>query len=227
MGGVKLAVGAVVGGVLSYLFVLWLVNDVSTVVAGTEEVRFERYAERSATVRYGVKDRFVGLGLEPVQWAIQGFGWLGGGLGVASQGAQHFGGGAEVFGGSGEGGLGKVTAELGFPGVAIVLWFGFAAFRYGWQVLVFVSQRSTAVSRLAYGLVAFLVANLAVFFVATQLFADIFVLLLLGLVAGFFLATPVLAERERAQGSASRAPAPTPQRPIAPAAGWVRRVGPP
>ena len=143
---------------------------------------------------------------------------------MASQGAQHFGGGAEVFGGAGEGGLGKITAELGVPGLAVALWFGFAALRYGWHVLVFVSQRSMAVARLAYGLVAFLVANLAVFFVATQLFADMFVLLLLGLVAGFFLATPVLAEREQAQRSAPREPVPTPRRMVVPAAGWARRA---
>jgi hypothetical protein len=104
-----------------------------------------------------------------------------------------------VFGGAGEGGLGKITAELGVPGLAIVLWFGFAAMRYGWYILVFVSKRGPHVSRLAYGLVAFLMANLAVFFIATQLFGDLFVLLSLGLVAGFFLAMPVLAEREKAR----------------------------
>ena len=113
------------------------------------------------------------------------------------------------------------------PGLVIALWFGFAALRYGWHVLKFVSQRSTTVARLAYGLVALLVANLAVFFVATQLFGDLFVLLLLGMVTGFFLATPVLAEREQAHRSAPRAPVQS-ARPIAvPAAGWARRVGRP
>ncbi len=173
-----------------------------------------------------VADRFVDLGLEPVQWAIEGFGWLGGGLGIASQGAQHFGGGAEVFGGAGEGGLGKITAELGVPGLLIALWFGFAAVRYGWHVLVFVSRRSATVARLAYGLAAFLVANLAVFFVATQVFGDLFVLLLLGLVSGFFVATPVLAEREQAQPGTARDPAPA-RRPFVNVAGAVRRAGRP
>jgi hypothetical protein len=226
-GGVKLAVGAILGGVLSYLLVVWFVDERPSGLTEQDAIRYQRYAERSATVGSDVSDRFVGLGLEPVQWAIDGFGWLGGGLGVASQGAQHFGGGAEVFGGAGEGGLGKITAELGVPGLAIALWFGFAALRYGWEVLKFVSQRSTAIARLAYGLVAFLVANLAVFFVATQLFGDLFVLLLLGLVAGFFLATPVLAEREQAQRSAARAPVPSPRPMVMPAAGWARRAGRP
>ncbi len=226
-GGVKLAVGAILGGVLSYLLVVWFVDERPSGITEQDAVRYQRYAERSATVGSDVSDRFVGLGLEPVQWAIDSFGWLGGGLGVASQGAQHFGGGAEVFGGAGEGGLGKITAELGVPGLVIALWFGFAALRYGWHVLKFVSQRSTTIARLAYGLAAFLVANLAVFFVATQLFGDLFVLLLLGLVAGFFLATPVLAEREQAQRSAPRAPVPSPRPRLVPAAGWARRAGRP
>jgi len=226
-GGVKLAVGAVVGGILSYVFVAMWVSDSPSALAGQNDMRFQRYAERSATVGYGVSDRFIDLGLEPVQWAIEGYGWLGGGLGIASQGAQHFGGGAAVFGGAGEGGLGKITAELGVPGLAIALWFCFAALRYGWHVLVFVSQRSTPVARLAYGLGAFLVANLAVFTVATQLFGDLFVLLILGLVAGFFLATPVLAERQQALRSAPREPAPSPQARIVPGAQLTRRVGRP
>ena len=226
-GGVKLAVGAIVGGMLSYVLVVWLVDESASALAMQNDVRFQRYAERSATVGYGVADRFVDLGLEPVEWAIGGFGWLGGGLGVASQGAQHFGGGAEVFGGAGEGGLGKITAELGVPGLAIALWFGFAALRYGWHVLLFVSQRSAAIARLAYGLAAFLIANLAVFFVATQLFGDLFVLLLLGLVAGFFLATPVLAEREQVLAGPRREPMQAPRRVAVAGPGWARRAGRP
>jgi hypothetical protein len=92
-------------------------------------------------------------------------------------------------------------------------------------VLKFVSQRSITIARLAYGLVAFIIANLAVFFVATQLFGDVFVLLLLGMVAGFFLATPVLAEREQAQRSVPRNPVQSAQPMAAPAAGWSRRLG--
>jgi len=51
--------------------------------------------------------------------------------------------------------------------------------------------------------------------------------LLLGLVAGFFLATPVLAEREQAQRNAPREPVPSSRRIAVPAAGWARRVGRP
>jgi hypothetical protein len=226
-GGVKLAIGAIAGGLLSYVLVVWLVDEQPSGLPGLGAVGYQHYAERSASVGLDISDRFISLGLEPVQWAVQGFGWLGGGLGVASQGAQHFGAGAEVFGGAGEGGLGKITAELGVPGLAIALWFGFAALRYGWHVLLFNSERATSVARLAYGLVAFLIANLAVFSVATQLFGDLFVLLILGTIAGFFLATPVLAEREQAQRDAPRAPVPAPRSMVVPGARWARPAGRP
>ena len=206
------------GGLLSYVLVVWFVDERPSgrYGAGRDPLSALCRAQRNGGVR---RDRTgsSGLGLEPVQWAIDGFGWLGGGLGVASQGAQHFGGGAEVFGGAGEGGLGKITAELGVPGLVIALWFGFAAVRYGWHVLMFVSQRSATVARLAYGLVAFLVANLAVFFVATQVFGDLFVLLAAG-AGGGILPGDAGAGRARA-GPAQRAGAPC----IATADGRARR----
>lgn len=209
-GGVKLAVAVLAGGLLSFAVMAWWFGEPSTNPGQHEALRYQRYAERSASVGAEVADRVLGLGIDSVQWAVEGFGWLGGGLGIASQGAQHFGGGAEVYGGAGEAGLGKITAELGVPGLVVALWFGVAALRYGRTVLVFVSSRSTEVARLAYGLAAFLIANLAVFFVATQVFGDLFVLLVLGLVSGFFVATPVLAEREEARRAAARSPIPAP-----------------
>jgi hypothetical protein len=224
-GGVRLASAVFFGGLLAYgAIALWVVEKPAE-YAGNEAPRYQRYAERSASVGTDVADRVVGLGIETVQWAVEGYGWLGGGLGIASQGAQHFGGGAEVYGGAGEGGLGKITAELGVPGLVIAIWFGVAALRYGRTVLKFVSGRSPQVERLAYGLAAFLVANLAVFLVATQVFGDLFVLLILGLASGFFVATPVLAEREHAQRSAVRGPSPA-GAPFA-AAGLAGRVGRP
>jgi len=223
-GGVRLATAVFVSGLICYGAVTWWAIERPGEFAGSDAQRYQRYAERSASVGSDVADRVVGLGLDSVGWAVEGYGWLGGGLGVASQGAQHFGGGAEVYGGVGEGGLGKITAELGVPGLLLALWFGIATLRYGRTVLVFVSARSTVVARLAYGLAAFLVANLAVFFVATQVFGDLFVLLLLGLVAGFFVATPVLAEREQAQRSAVRAPLPAGAPRVA-AAGIAGKVG--
>jgi len=227
-GGVKLAVFALAGGLVSYVLLTGAVDESPSVIAGRDAVVFGDYAERSTTVGSDVSDRFIGLGLMPVEWAIYQFGWLGGGLGVASQGAHHFGAGARVFGGAGEGGFGKITAELGVPGLVIMLWVGFAAMRYGWRVLVYVSRRSRTVARLAYGLAAFLIANLAVFSVATQLFGDLFVLLMLGMAAGFLLATPELAEREKAQRGTARERTLSSRPRVVPGVQWVvRQVGRP
>lgn len=203
-GGLKLAATVFLGGLISYGVLAWWVVEQPYDIAAKGGASYQHYADRSATVTADVSSRFFNLGLDPVGWAIYDYGWLGGGLGIASQGAQHFGGGWEVFGGAGEGGLGKITAELGVPGLLAAIWFAVAAVRYGWIVLVFVSSRSAATARLAYGLVGFLLANLAVFFVATQVFGDVFVLIILGIVAGFFSATPVLAERERNQRTPAR-----------------------
>ena len=220
-GGIKLAVFAMLGALMSYVLLTTVVDEQSSTIAGRDAIVFQDYAERGATVASDVSDRFGELGLAPVGWAIDRFGWLGGGLGVASQGAQYFGAGAERFGGAGEGGLGKITAELGVPGLAIMLWVGFAMMRYGWRVLVYVSRRSRTVARLAYGLAALLIANLAVFSVATQLFGDLFVLLMLGMAAGFLLATPELAEREQAQRAAARERALLSPPGVGPGAQWV------
>jgi hypothetical protein len=222
-GGIKLAVFATLGALLSYVFLTTVVDEQPPTIAGRDAAVFQEYAKRSATVASEITERFSELGLAPVGWAIDSFGWLGGGLGVASQGAQYFGAGAERFGGAGEGGLGKLTAELGVPGLVIMLWVGFAMLRYGWRVLVYVSRRSRPVARLAYGLAAFVIANVAVFSVATQLFGDLYVLLMLGMVAGFLLATPELAEREQAQRGAAQERALLSRPGVQPGAQWALR----
>lgn len=208
-GGLKMAGAVFLGGLISFGALWWWVVAQPSDPAMTGASRFSYYAQRSSSVGSDVSERFLGLGLDSVEWAMNRYGWLGGGLGIASQGAQHFGGGAEVYGGSGEGGLGKLTAELGVPGLLVGIWFVIAAARYAWLILVNVSRRSASIARLAYALLAFLLANLAVFIVATQVFGDVFVLIILGLLAGFFAATPVLAEREMVQPAAARRPSGT------------------
>jgi hypothetical protein len=117
-------------------------------------------------------------------------------LGVGTQGTQHFGGGEEGIGGAAEGGLGKITLELGIPGLFLMGWFGISVFRQLWRIMRAASRHSLRVARLSFGLFSFLVANLAGFSVATQAYGDLFVLLILSWMLGFLLAVPVLLERE-------------------------------
>jgi hypothetical protein len=201
-GGRKLAVVAVLFGVLSYIAAVGLLEpDPAEKRYHTryqQQESYLSYVERGKTVIEDIPERFEILGVRPVEEVVDRFGPFGAGLGTASQGAQYFGGGAEVFGGAGEGGLGKITMELGLPGLLLVVWLAVAMTRHIWRVLTFVSARSARLARLSYGFFALLVANGAVFSVATQVFGDVFVLLVLGLTLGFLLAMPLLAEHEAA-----------------------------
>lgn len=157
--------------------------------------RFDVYLERSATVFSEAEDRFAKLGLGSVQWAVEKHGFFGGGVGVASQGGQHFGGGSQRFGGAGEGGLGKIVAELGVPGLVLIVWIIGAILIYLRRLVTQVSRLDNPIVPFFFGLVAFLAANVPVFIVATQIFGDLFVLLILGWVFGFSIAASEVALR--------------------------------
>jgi len=170
-----------------------------------QKERYRLYVDRSRTVVDDIPDRVRNLGLAPVSWALRRFGFLGAGLGTGSQGTQHFGGGAEVHGGAAEGGLGKLTMELGIPGLILACWILYKLFRLIWSNLRTITGISDRIARLSYGLLAFLIANIAAFIVATQAFGDLFIQLFLGMNLGFLLAMPILAERERGDAPVRRA----------------------
>jgi hypothetical protein len=154
---------------------------------------YKNYVARTKSVFGDVPDRFTELGLAPIGWAYNKYGVLGAGLGAGSQGTAQFGATAQ---GAAEGGLGKIWLELGAPGFFAVIFLGWALVRHIWQVLNFVSRQSKRLSRISYGLVSFLIANLATFAVATQIYGDIFVLLMIGTALGALLAMPVLCSRQ-------------------------------
>lgn len=189
------AVIIMIFGILAFLGIAGLVGP----DPGDQEYqkeRFSLYIGRSRTVMDDIPERFSNLGLGPVTWALNRFGFFGAGLGTGSQGTQHFGGGAAVYGGAAEGGLGKVTMELGIPGLILAGWLLYKLYRLIRLNLRTVTGSSDRIARLSYGLVAFLIANIAAFIVATQAFGDLFILLFLGMTLGFLLAMPTLAERE-------------------------------
>jgi hypothetical protein len=155
---------------------------------------FDKYSYRASTVFADVPKRIDELGLRPVGWAVDQFGWFGAGLGVGSQGTAHFGVNAT---GAAEGGLGKLTVELGVPGLALVGWMGIQFGLYVWGFLGPLARTSPKHANLAYGFIAFILANVAAFSVATQAYGDIFILLSLGWAVGFLLALPVLARTQK------------------------------
>jgi hypothetical protein len=125
------------------------------------------------------------LGLGSVRWAINRHGLFGVGAGIGSQGAQHFGGGASAVGGAAEAGLGRIVTELGLPGLLVIIWLVLSLGRLTWSSIG--RGPSASRSRLEYGLAAFVAANALTFLVASQVFGDIFVLLILGWTVGLLL----------------------------------------
>jgi hypothetical protein len=175
----------------------WLATQLGDAPLFPDEktLSYYSYVERSKTAFEEAPERFVELGIAPIMWAYEGFGLFGAGLGAATQGVQHFGGGGDMTS-AGEGGLGRITLELGIPGLVATVWFAVLVFMYLWRIMRDASEVSPRIAGLSYGLFSFLVANIAGFSVATQAYSDIFILLILSWVLGFLLAVPVLLERE-------------------------------
>jgi hypothetical protein len=161
----------------------------------TKSSDYSVYVERSQNVFQDAPARLFELGFQPVMWAYDSFGLFGAGLGVGTQGTQHFGGGGAIAGAA-EGGLGKITLELGIPGLFVMGWLAILISRQLWLIMRGASRHSVRMGRLSFGLFSFLAANLAGFSVATQAYGDFFILLILGWTLGFLLAVPVLIERE-------------------------------
>jgi hypothetical protein len=184
--GIVLAVAGAIGS-------FWLVgqpeNDSPDYLEGAFVYR--SYLERSKTVFEAAPSRFVELGLAPVMYAYESFGLFGAGLGVGTQGTQHFGGGGALAGAA-EGGLGKVTLELGVPGLLVIGWLAASVFHRIWRTMRTASLVSPKLARLSFGLFSFLLANAAAFSVSTQAYGDFFILLIMSWTLGFLLAVPVL-----------------------------------
>ncbi|MEK6285236.1 MAG: hypothetical protein AABO57_05805 [Acidobacteriota bacterium] len=183
-----LAAGLVMGSV-SYMYIA---SDVAT-------TEFLPYYERGASVRTDVSKRVSVMTLDSFQYVIAQNGILGSGAGTGSQGAQHFGGGANIVGGAAEGGLAKVLAELGIPGLILLLWLVISLARYMWSIILyitFVREVDPALSKLIFGLVAFLMTNGFVYTTAHQVFGDPFVLIVLGFFLGFVMAMPKMLMRK-------------------------------
>lgn len=148
------------------------------------------YLQRSSSGFGDITERFNNLGIASIGWAINRVGYFGLGAGTGSQGAQHFGGGAVLVGGSAEGGLGKIVAELGVPGLLLVIVLSATLARHLWRILRAVEQQDSRIARLTFGLSALLLVNIPMFIAASQIFGDPFVLLILGSCLGFILASP-------------------------------------
>lgn len=195
---ILLAAGLVVGSVSYMCFA-------SDVVA--TEIR--PYYERGVSVRNDATQRVSAMTIDSFQYVIAQNGILGSGAGTGSQGAQYFGGGSDIVGAAAEGGLAKVLAELGIPGLALLLWLVISLARYIWSIVLYMTHSKDvdpALSKIVFGLAAFLMTNGFVYIVAHQVFGDPFVLIVLGFFLGFVMAAPKM------QKAAAIVPDPRPER---------------
>jgi hypothetical protein len=176
----RLILSSVFGGVI--LFQLLFVSG--------ELLEVVPYLGRGATVLTESTERLWSMTFQQFRIIVSMNGWWGSGAGTGSQGSQYFGGGVERVGSAAEGGLGKVLAELGVPGLLCLLWLAVALMKAGSRILRALRFRppEEAVPFLAVG--SFLAANAAVFFTAHQVFGDPFILILLGWMSGAIFALP-------------------------------------
>jgi len=193
-----LAIGYVIAGG-GIMLVGWLVVEV--IFPGGYGESVNNYIARGTTVYSAATDRFVHLGINPIFWAYNRVGLFGGGLGVGSQGAGYY-SSIAIAGGSSEGGLGKIMVELGLLGLIIMAWLGLNGLRYVYRILKLAAMQRDEPRWLAFvlGLTVFLFVNVLTFSVATQLYGDMFILIMLGIIAGFLLGVPrmIVISQQRA-----------------------------
>ena len=147
------------------------------------------YVHGAQSTRTELLQRFEGGAVETVRQ----FGWLGAGLGAATQGAQHLAPQGRILGWQ-EAGLGKLVVELGVPGVIALAFFG--------AITVSLLLRLTAIGDvpgssqlLRAGLFAFLAANVVNFMSSAQAYSDPVLTLLTAFMVGALFATATLDER--------------------------------
>jgi hypothetical protein len=151
---------------------------------------YSSYVARGLTTatRGDTVDRVRGMTVDSFYWILLQNGFFGAGAGTGSQGAQYFGAGADTVGGAVEGGLGKILAELGIPGLALLFWLFAAFLRVVWRLVRDVNDSDPVGAKVAFGLLSLLAANAVEFTTAHQIYGDPFVLLMLGTILGFLLA---------------------------------------
>jgi len=179
--GYFVTAGVVVG--VAFLAAMWVFPLVSN-------AEFELYLMRGSSVFGDATDRFSSFGLGSMGWAIDQFGIFGGGLGVAAQGVHHFGG--AIAGGAAEGGLGKISSELGAVSLVVIFWLLLAMVVHVHRCVSLVARTMPEYLAFTVGVAVFIVSNIPTFMVASQVFGDVFILLIIGLMIGFLFAIPSL-----------------------------------
>lgn len=170
---------------------------------------FDLYLNRALSARDELIERFQSQGVGALLRALEVSGGYGLGVGAGAnignleitETAQNLRQNIQSLGYVSEGGGGRIVAELGLPGLIIGLVLV--------ALILLTIQRNFGLLNRLYpetafvllGLVSFALANLVFFFSAAQVYSDPFILILLGLCFGSYLAVPSLIARQQASGA--------------------------
>lgn len=173
-GGRQGAIIMLLGLMCSFVFVLL-----------DEGINTNSYVLRGKTVFQDAGDRLL-LSYRLMESALYRSEWIGLGAGVTSQGSRFVGieSGAS---GAAEAGTGMIVVELGVPGALVLLWLVVAMARRLFSIFERLARNDEKLLYYAVSFFALLVANMGTFLNATQIYSDPFVLVVLGLIAGFLI----------------------------------------
>ena len=171
------------------------------------------YVQRALSSRSELWSRFLLLGIGGSSRALELYGLFGLGAGAAVQTGDLDFGRRELLGSRfayvAESGGGRLMAELGLLGVALLLLglvLGLVLLR---RNLALLPQLPQSWVHLQLGLLAFSLANVPLYLAASGVYGDPFVLLLLSLALGSVLAVPLLVARQRSLQLSGRGDAPS------------------
>ena len=168
---------------------------------------FNLYLNRTTTAKDDLFGRFNDQGISAVTRGLEVSQGLGLGVGAgANLGNLKLNAAAQAQRSSiqslsyvSEGGGGRLVSELGLPGLVVG---GTLAYLIGlslWRNFKMLNRLPPGIAYLMLGLIAFGLANILFFFSAAQVYGDPFILILMGLCFGSFLAVPTLVARQQAQ----------------------------
>jgi len=164
----------------------------------TTSERTDAYVRAAVTTQDELFTRLEGGLGETIEQS----GFMGAGLGTATQGTQHF---TERSYGWQEGGLGKLAIELGVPGVMAAALLLFLFVNYMLKITRAPDEPGTS-QIIRCMLMAMLIANLANFIASAQAYSDPVLTLMTAFLGGCLLATAA-TESRLAAATAATAPA--------------------
>lgn len=165
--------------------------------------KFGEYTNRSLTIQQDLVERFDSQGIGATLRAIEISDGIGMGVGAgASTGGLVRNTARDAIQSVGyvsEGGGGRLILELGVPGMVILGVIMVLLALVLLRNFRLLKQLPQSTSALLMGLMSFALANVPAFFSAAQLYGDPFVLILMSLTLGSFLAIPSLVSQQQEQ----------------------------